>query len=226
MKRKFLSTFIVLLIALTMNGQNKIIYVGDPMCSWCYGFAPQLDQLVKKYKGKIELELVTGGLRPYNQTPINEMKDFLTGHWQEVYNRTQQPFRYDILDQSDINYDTEPACRAVVVVRSMNAEKQFDFFRRIQKAFYYQNKNLGIIETYYPILNELQLDKEEFAKRFNSQEYKDLVKKDFERAGDLGVRGFPSVLLETDGKLIVLSRGYTSAEQIEESITVALDKEN
>ncbi len=205
-----------------MNGQNKLIYVGDPMCSWCYGFAPQLDQIVEKYKGEISIELVSGGLRPYNQTPISEMKDFLTEHWQEVNKRTQQPFTYDILDRADLNYDTEPACRAIVVVRHMNAAKEFEFFHSVQKAFYYENKNLGEVTSYYPILAKLGLDKDDFTAKFNSAEYKELVKKDFERAGTLGVRGFPSVLLEVNGEVRVLSRGYTTAKHLEDLISTAL----
>ena len=207
-----------------MNGQNKLIYVGDPMCSWCYGFAPQLDKLVQQYKGEMEIELVTGGLRPYNQQSISELKDFLTNHWQEVNKRTQQAFSYDILDRADLKYDTEPACRAVVVVRHMDSKKEFDFFKIIQKAFYFENKNLGAVESYYPALDKLGLDKEVFALQFNSEEYKKLVQKDFERAGNLGVRGFPSVLLETNGKVIVLSRGYTTAEKLEELIRAALEQ--
>jgi putative protein-disulfide isomerase len=205
-----------------MNAQNKLIYVGDPMCSWCYGFAPQLEKIVEQYQGQMQLELVTGGLRPYNQTPISEMKDFLTGHWQEVNKRTQQPFSYDILSRADINYDTEPACRAVVVVRNMNAKKEFDFFKLTQEAFYNKNKNLSEVESYYPILDKLGLDKEDFTKRFNSEDYKKKVQQDFKRAGDLGVRGFPSVLLESKGGLTVLSRGYTTAEQIKALIAESL----
>lgn len=222
MKQKVFYTFIALFITYNMTAQNKLIYVGDPMCSWCYGFAPQLDKLVAKYKSDFELELVTGGLRPYNQQSINDLKEFLTEHWQEVNKRTDQPFSYNILDRTEWQYDTEPACRAVVVVRAMNATKEFEFFNKIQEAFYYQNKYLGAVESYYPILETLGLDKDIFTSKFQSEEYKELVKKDFKRAGALGVRGFPSVLLETNVERIVISRGYSTAEEIERLIMNAL----
>lgn len=201
-----------------MQAQEKLIYVGDPMCSWCYGFAPQLEKLVNEHTGTMEIELVTGGLRPYYYKPINEMKDFLSHHWQDVQKATHQPFKYDILDRTDLNYDTEPACRAVVVVRSMNAAKEFDFFKMTQEAFYYHNKDLGLAESYFSILNDLSLNKEVFKQRFNSEQYKELVKKDFERAGELGVRGFPSVLYQSGDRITILARGYTSAERVNEAI--------
>ena len=201
-----------------MLGQNKLIYVGDPMCSWCYGFAPELEQLVQRFDGKIDLELVTGGLRPYFEKPINEMKDFLSEHWSDVNRATGQAFNFDILDHKTLKYDTEPACRAVVVVRSIDPAKGFEFFKMIQEAFYYHNKDLRQVESYDSILETLNLDVSLFKQRFNSEEYKTLAKQDFTRAADLGVRGFPTVLLQVNGQVKVLSRGYTSAQSLSDNI--------
>ena len=103
-----LCIFIYLSTAPNMNAQNKLMYVGDPMCSWCYGIAPELEKIVEKYKGQMDIEIVTGGLRPYFDKPINEMKDFLSHHWEDVSKASQQPFNYDILDRADLLYDTEP----------------------------------------------------------------------------------------------------------------------
>lgn len=211
-------TFIVLMIHLTttscMVGQKKIIYVGDPMCSWCYGIAPELEKLIETYDNQIDFELVTGGLRPYFQTPINEMKDFLKHHWEDVHKASKQPFSYDILDKTDLAYDTEPSCRAVVIVRHMDADKEFEFFKLIQEAFYYHNKDLRAVVSYYPILESLDLDTGVFTERFHSDHYKSLVKKDFQRAADLGVQGFPTILLQSGDQQSVLARGYTTMESL------------
>lgn len=29
------------------NNKPALIYIGDPLCSWCYGIAPELDKLKK-----------------------------------------------------------------------------------------------------------------------------------------------------------------------------------
>ncbi len=194
--------------------QNKIVYVGDPMCSWCYGFAPELEKIVEQYEGEVELELVTGGLRPYFDKPISEMKDFLSHHWEDVNKASGQPFKYDILDRSDLVYDTEPSCRAVVVVRSMDAAKEFEFFKLAQEAFYFHNKEMNRVETYTEIIESLGMDKAKFIELFNSETYKNAVKKDFERAAALGVQGFPTMLFISGDKRQVLSRGYTQKEKI------------
>jgi putative protein-disulfide isomerase len=42
----------------------RLIYVMDPMCSWCWGFAPVADALVQQARAAgVPLHLVMGGLR-------------------------------------------------------------------------------------------------------------------------------------------------------------------
>ena len=63
--------------------ENTIIYIGDTMCSWCYGFAPELDKFISNHKD-YKVRIVNGGLRPGNTEKINTMSDFLKSHWVEI----------------------------------------------------------------------------------------------------------------------------------------------
>ncbi len=204
----------------------KLIYVGDPMCSWCYGFAPELDKVVDHYKEELSLELVIGGLRPYFTDSMSSMKDYLVHHWEQVGKASGQKFKYDILDRDDLNYDTEPPARAVVCVREIAGEKELTFYDKVQAAFYADNLELHKVESYHSILKELEIDVEEFNTLFQSEEMKEKVKGDFQKARNLGVRGFPSLLISTeDGRSpLVLSRGYAKHAQLVERIDVILDK--
>ena len=42
---------------------KEIIYIGDPMCSWCYAFSPVIQRLFEKHKDESKMSLVLGGLR-------------------------------------------------------------------------------------------------------------------------------------------------------------------
>jgi putative protein-disulfide isomerase len=218
MKHILFSVMLFATINETIMAQDKLIYIGDPMCSWCYGFAPELEQIVEQYEGQVDIELVTGGLRPYFDKPISEMKDFLSHHWEDVHKASGQPFKYGILDRADLVYDTEPSCRAVVVVRAMDPKKEFEFFKLAQEAFYYHNKEMNRVETYADIVTSLGMDKDKFTQLFESEEYKTAVKRDFERAGTLGVSGFPTMLFVKDGEVHILSRGYTQKEKISSKV--------
>ena len=46
----------------SLNRLNpKVIFVTDPMCSWCWGMADSIKEIHEKYKDKIELDLMLGG---------------------------------------------------------------------------------------------------------------------------------------------------------------------
>ncbi len=221
--------FSILITMLTYQGcmaQNnpKLIYVGDPMCSWCYGISEELKEVKNHYDGTLDFEMVMGGLRPYNTETMTDLKDFLTHHWEDVSVASGQQFTYDILDNGHITYDTEPPCRASVVVRSIDVSKEFHFFKAVQKAFYKENKNLHELESYHPILEQLGVDVKMFDEKFNSSEYKELVQKDFKRSEELGVRSFPTLLLVTEGQTYVIAQGFATAENMMNEIEKRLSK--
>ena len=47
----------------------RLLYVVDPMCSWCYGFAPVLDAVRGKLRADVSMDLVMGGLAPDSDAP-------------------------------------------------------------------------------------------------------------------------------------------------------------
>ncbi len=192
----------------------KLIYFGDPMCSWCYGFSPEFSKTIKSLGDNVDFEFVMGGLRPYNTETMTDLANFLKHHWEEVGKRSGQLFQYDILKEASITYDTEPACRAVVTARQINPAIEFEFFKAVQSAFYNENKNPNLTETYMEVAKKFNLDKNDFKNLFESEEMKNAVRGDFTRSAEMGVRGFPTVILKKDEELFLLTNGYTEAENI------------
>ncbi len=192
----------------------KLIYVGDPMCSWCYGFAEEITAVKEALEGQVDFQLVMGGLRPYNTQTMSDLGEFLKHHWEDVNKRSKQPFIYDILEDTSFVYDTEPPCRAVVVVRNIDSNKEFEFFKAVQKAFYLENKNTNELETYLQIAENLGMSKSAFKKHFLSEEYKVKVAQDFQLARSIGANSFPTVLLEINGQYEVVASGYSTAEKV------------
>ncbi|MDP3172792.1 MAG: DsbA family protein, partial [Polaromonas sp.] len=95
----------------------SLIYIGDPMCSWCYGFGVPLAQLLGRFPD-LQVQLVLGGLRAYNTQVMDAaLKDKLRSAWASVAERSGQLFSQALFAREDFIYDTEPACRAVVTVR-------------------------------------------------------------------------------------------------------------
>lgn len=226
--RLLFSLFIILSIATTMKAQEKptLIYVGDPMCSWCYGIANELESLYTVLGDKLEYELVLGGLRPYNTETMADLGDFLKHHWEDVEKASGQTFSYDILNHTDFVYDTEPPSRAVSIVRAAAPASALPFFKAIQKAFYVDNKNTNDVETYISILEKMDITIEDFEERFLSTEAKNNVKKDFKKAGLLGVKSFPTVILKTGDMITPIAVGFSTKDDMEERINKVLNNYN
>lgn len=207
---------LLLLFSITMNAQNKtqLIYVGDAMCSWCYGFAPEITKVKAHFENTLDFKLINGGLRPYNTESIVSLADFLKEHWHEIGDLTGQKFSFEILQNKNFIYDTEPASRAVVACRNLKPEKEFEFFKATQELFYFQNKETNKVETYKMLVEGFGIDYATFENQFNSAELKQQTKKDFEAATTLGVSGFPTVILFHNNKYVLISNGYSKAEKI------------
>ena len=204
---------------MNVNAQeSKLIYVGDPMCSWCYGISEELAAVKTHFSESLDFEMVMGGLRPYNTETMSDLKSFLTHHWEDVHSRSGQEFSYEILDNTEITYDTEPPSRASIVVRQLDASKEYSFFKGIQKLFYLENKNMHLVESYHGLLEQLGIDITEFDRLFHSDEMKEKTKQDFQRSANLSVSSFPTVILKKDGEYFVVARGYATQEQMIKSI--------
>ena len=191
-----------------------LIYVGDPLCSWCYGFSPEISKAMEEVKDEFDFKLIMGGLRPYNTETMADLGDFLKEHWEHVSERSGVEFSYEILKDDSFVYDTEPPARAVVVVRKLSPKHEFEFFQAVQKAFYAGNKNTNDINTYLELLAQFDIDKEAFAKLYVSDEMKEAVKEDFQMAAHLGVRAFPETILEINDKYYRTSKGYLGRENL------------
>lgn len=198
--------------------KDTLIYIGDTMCSWCYGMAPELSRL-KNNHPEFDFRVVNGGLRPFNTEKAADMADFLKSHWVEIEERTGQPFAFEILADPDFVYDTEPASRAVVVARMMKPEIELDFFAAVQTAFYRDNRDTSKLETYLTLTDQFELNRDTFQTLFTDEKTKQYTKSDFQLSQELGIRGFPSLVLKLNNSFTLIANGYQTAENIEKTIT-------
>ncbi len=202
-----------------MHKIKEIIVVADPMCSWCWGFDPVIESLLEELEDRVKISLLLGGLRSKgDQAWDDAFKKHLADHWKSVEAKTAQPFNTELLKRSDFDYDTEPACRAVVTVREIDENKQFSYFKALQKAFYLNAEDITLEQTLARIAEEEGIDKESFLRRFGSQTIKDKTEADRYKARSMGANVFPSlVLIDQEGHLCVI-KGYKPYEELKRLI--------
>ncbi|WP_421976666.1 DsbA family protein [Roseivirga seohaensis] len=208
-----------------LNTDNEIIYVGDPMCSWCWGISNHLKTLKSEYP-QFKFSIVVGGLRPGGgEAWDDEMKKFLKHHWEEVTKRSGQPFGYSLFDKESFNYDTEPPCRAVVASRKWMGENELQFFESVSRKFYVDNEDPNESEFYRSICQEFNIPFEQFKQIFESDETKYSTHQEFQLNRQWGVKGYPTVLFKSGNQLFQINHGYTEFEQMQFVIEKILSEE-
>jgi len=204
-----------------------LIYVGDPMCSWCWGIAPALKELRDHYKPKgIGFDIVVGGLRPGGGDPWDDqMKDFLKHHWQEVTARSGQTFGYELFDKESFHYDTEPPCRAAVAARPFVKGKELEFFTALKHKFYVLSEDPNEEVFYESICQDFGIDFNDFLERFRSEEVRKETHDEFLLNRNWGVKGYPAVILKKGEGLYSVAQGFSSFEQMQELVENILSDE-
>ena len=208
----------------------QLLYIADPMCSWCYGFGPELEALMHALP-EAKLDIVVGGLRAYNSEILTDDKrNTILGHWQHVAEASGLPFSDQGMRQLGFIYDTEPACRAVVAARTLldddSAHVLLAVFHAIQRAFYAEGADLTneqilahvAVVSLNQQLGEGSFDEASFIETLQAPMTRNETRGDFEQCQRWGVRGFPALLLLHDNALHSIAAGYTKTANLLDAI--------
>ena len=199
-----------------MDGLH-FIYFADPMCSWCYGFAPAMRQLRRRYADVAYVRPVMGGLRPGTTDPMPEAaRRGLVHHWEEIGALTGQPFDPALADRDGFVYDTDPAARAVVLARRTSLDAGLDLLEAVHRAFYAQGRDVTQEETLADIAGEQGFDRAAFRSALADEGLKQETWRDYAISQRAGATGFPTLIVgpNADGSYALVTRGYNDAETV------------
>jgi putative protein-disulfide isomerase len=187
----------------------RLLYVMDPMCSWCWGFAPVLESLAEQAAAVgVGLHLVLGGLRREGVAVDAAARVRYLGYWQAVNASTGQLFNFNAGLPEGLVYDTEPACRALVTARSLAPELTWPLAQLIQRAFYTEGVDVTRASVLVELAERAGIARSDFAEAFDSAAQRAATAADFDWAQGLGIAGFPTLLAERNGQLALLTNGY------------------
>ncbi len=194
--------------------EPHLIYFADPMCSWCWGFAPTAEAAAER----LPLRLVLGGLRPGTTTPMTrEARAEMPKHWEHVREASGQPFDGEAFVERDgFVYDTDPAARAVVAARRQDPTMAMPYLRAAQSAFYAEGRDATQAGVLAEIAAGLGLDLARFDEDLASEDVKNETWGDYATSQNAGVRGFPTLIVgkNTDGTYAMVTRGFQARETV------------
>lgn len=194
-----------------------LIYFSDPMCSWCYGFSPVIEQIRRTFGRALPIRVIMGGLRPGTESPMSEEAKLEVGeHWVRVHEATGLPFNGAGMSAPGFIYDTDPAARAVVVARHEGEEMAAAYLGRAQRAFYGEGRDVTQAEALGEIADELGLDRQAFLAAWDTDEAKQETWRDYAISQRAGVTGFPTLVAgpNEEGVYGVVTRGFAPGDQV------------
>ena len=206
-----------------------LIYIADPMCSWCYGFGPELNALLEGLPG-LPVEVVVGGLRAFNTAVMDEpMRNELMVHWAQVHATSGLTMLDNAVNQPTFIYDTEPACRAVVTARTLSPQGALPVFSAIQHAFYAEGRDV----TRGDILAEVacaalagcgvQHSADHFLALWSSAPMRQATLDDFNLTKSWKIDGFPMLVLERNGQLDMVTSGFARTSALVDQLQLLVD---
>ncbi|HEX7381758.1 MAG TPA: DsbA family protein [Nevskiaceae bacterium] len=188
---------------------HEVLYAADPMCTWCWGFAPVSLELQKAVEGKAGFRVLAGGLALNPGGPMHAGEvEVMLAEWHRVHAATGQPFDFDHPVDTTTVYDSGPACRALALMQREQPVHGLAYLHALQHAFYVERKDLSRTEALCDAASACGADADAFARRLAEPDAGKAFDDDLWVTENYGLRSFPTVALRLRQRHVLLTVGY------------------
>jgi putative protein-disulfide isomerase len=200
--------------------RTMLIYVHDPMCSWCWGFEPTRAKLFTALDGRIPIHRLVGGLAPDSDAPMaHDMQLGLQQTWQHIQQTIPgTEFNFDFWSDCAPRRSTYPSNRAIIAARRQDEPFDLLMSQRIQRAYYLEARNPSDDETLIELAAEIGLDRERFSQELGDETTRQLFATELQYSRELGINSFPSLAVVTGSDLHHIGLNYTDAGPMQDQI--------
>ncbi|MER2089299.1 MAG: DsbA family protein [Sporosarcina sp.] len=194
-----------------------LYYVTDPICSHCWALEPVLRKFESQYGHYFNMHTLMGGLLENwdgfadSANGINGPAD-VAGHWREVGEHSRMPIDGTLWYDNPIESSFIPS-RVFKVIHMQNPELANVFLRRAREALFAFNKNIAQDDMLIDLVDRIGLNGEEIIRQSKLPEADTSLHEDFQLVRQLGVRGFPTIVMLNEEKKGVKIVGARALEQ-------------
>lgn len=191
--------------------QTTLHYIYDPLCGWCYGAAP----LAAAARHIMPVIGHAGGMMTgVNRKQVSPaLRNYVMPHDQRIAGITGQPFGDAyfnglLLDQTAL-FDSAPPISAILAADAINGSG-LDMLARLQAAHYVEGRRIADAAVLDAVALELGLDEADFAQqrqRITNDTLSAHIAASRRLLAQVGGHGFPTFVLEQEGRLEVLDTG-------------------
>jgi putative protein-disulfide isomerase len=207
----------------------QLLYIFDPLCGWCYGMSPVVSRLADEYADRVPTTVLSGGMVTGEDVePIRNKWGYVSQALQQVERVTGvqfgEAFKQLGAEGSYIN-NSEPPSRALMAFKQLDPlNREVHFAHDIQRAHFGEGRDLNSPETYEQLVGQYSLDAGEFRRWFESDATRDATQHEFDMVRQLGVQGFPTLVLVHGHQGYVLTRGYEPYQSLKAGLEQLLSE--
>lgn len=206
--------------------KDRIIYVFDPMCGWCFGFGKVMEEFEAKHKDSLDFDIISGGMVVgEREGPVGDFADYILGAYKRVEELSGATFGKPYLDQLKTktlwSSSVQPSI-ALETFKTFEPEQAVEFAYSIQKAYFADGKDLREESVYKDLIKPYSINENDFITRLNSEEMKKAANDGFQTSANWGVTGFPAVIMVHNNKYYAVARGYTDIETLTKNVQSVL----
>ncbi len=203
----------------------RLLYFYDALCGWCFGFGPTMAKLADTFGNRLNVEVISGGLRPEPE-PLSLAAPYIRNAYPKVERATGVRFGAAFVDgalaQGDLVLESRSPAIALALVREAAPTRVLTFSRLVQEALYVHGRGLSDPATYGPLVAEVGGDSHAFLEAFGTSSSRALAEADFAVARGFGVSSYPTLALEKNGELVLVTQGFQPFEVLRPRIEALL----
>jgi putative protein-disulfide isomerase len=197
---------------------TQVIFVTDPMCSWCWGMAREIDRTMALLAGEFDFDVLLGGINIDSTQPVGEFgRVRLAAVWRQVTEVTGTGFGAG-LPAGDFVYNSTRACAALEAVRELSGRPPFAFLLRLQQRFFLGAEDVTDAALLRAEAQAAGLDVERFDELREAPATLRRVRTGFALAKSYGTAALPSVVLDAGNTRRLIAGGYADAPTLIEAL--------
>lgn len=185
----------------------QVHYLFDPLCGWCYGAAPLVRAITAQLPPEIPLRLWPGALFPEAMQLEAGMRAHIVEADRRIGAMTGVTFGPAYLARvgNPANAITLWSVPVIAAIAAAPADQQLAMLAALQRAHYVEGRDLADAQVLQQVAVETGLDAADFAQKMSDPAHARATSDWIGRARELmargGAGGFPTFMVEKDGKL-------------------------
>lgn len=205
---------------MTSDAPAQLYYATDTYCVWCWGFGPALREFAERHRDDARIDVVPGGLLVGERAvPVGQKLRVResAARVAELCHVTFGDGFAAAVEEGSTVLDSLLAARLFVALRTeLGNRAGLEIAHALQTAWYRDGRDLHDPAVRADVARSVGANPEAVEAHFADPSSTAAAEAEFQRRKDLQIKGYPSLLLQTEEGLQQVGGPTSSADRLDE----------